>query len=167
MIFHSFCLAYVCKLILAHIWDAFGFSSENRYDTILVPRNVVPKRGTGTHRDNAHNAVGTRPRRSPAPPAELDRSAAGARPRRCTISTEPPRELDCVALGTGGQAVRSHRGKTREVKAKLLGGFIRWVRRSALLLYFSLLRSSLFFNLCFAPALLPPLDCNGIRIGEV
>jgi hypothetical protein len=33
MIFHSFRLSYVCKLILAHIWDALGFSSENRCDT--------------------------------------------------------------------------------------------------------------------------------------
>jgi hypothetical protein len=32
MIFHSFCLLYVCKLILAHIWDALGFSSENKCD---------------------------------------------------------------------------------------------------------------------------------------
>jgi hypothetical protein len=33
MIFHSFRLSYVCKLILAHIWDALGSSSEIRCDS--------------------------------------------------------------------------------------------------------------------------------------
>jgi hypothetical protein len=42
MIFHSFCLSYVWKLILVHIWDALGFSSENRCDSPSVCRREGP-----------------------------------------------------------------------------------------------------------------------------
>jgi hypothetical protein len=37
MILHLFCLSYVCNLILAHIWDAFYFSSEIRCDMTTPP----------------------------------------------------------------------------------------------------------------------------------
>jgi hypothetical protein len=35
MVLHSFCLSCVCKLILAHTWDAFGFACKIGCDTKL------------------------------------------------------------------------------------------------------------------------------------
>jgi hypothetical protein len=40
MVLHSFCLSCVCKLILAHTWDAFGFPSKIGYDT--PPPSMAP-----------------------------------------------------------------------------------------------------------------------------
>jgi hypothetical protein len=34
MVLHSFCLSCVCKLILTHTWDAFGFPCKIRCDSL-------------------------------------------------------------------------------------------------------------------------------------